>query len=329
LKIVYSFIISFLGYDYVVAQVAPIEYFNLISRADSLYNNNDYKSCANSYWLAFKVYNEGYKRPGDVYQAACSSALANLPDSSFSLLNRVASQLKYKDYEFIISDPDLVSLHNDKRWNPLIKIIFDNKNQADATLNRALVNQLDSIYKEDQDGRYKTDEIENKYGRNSKELSEQLKILHNRDSINLLLVENILKNNGWPAQNTIGDQGEQTIFLVIQHADLSTQRKYLHLLENAVKDGKENKGRLALLLDRIAMREDNLQTYGTQVITDTRSGISYVWPLKDPDNVDVRRSEMGLDPIAVYVKKWNIPWNVQKYKEDLPKLKALIKSAPR
>jgi hypothetical protein len=41
-------------------------------------------------------------------------------------------------------------------------------------------------------------------------------------------------------------------------------------------------------------------------------------PLADPDNVDKRRAEVGLTPLAEYVKHWGIKWDVDDYKKQLP-----------
>ena len=53
--------------------------------------------------------------------------------------------------------------------------------------------------------------------------------------------------------------------------------------------------------------------------------IFYVSPMIDPDNVDQRRAEVGLQPLADYVRRWNIIWDVEQYKNDLPRLENLEK----
>jgi hypothetical protein len=45
-------------------------------------------------------------------------------------------------------------------------------------------------------------------------------------------------------------------------------------------------------------------------------------PLEDPDNVDKRRAAVGLEPLADYVKSWDIEWNVEAYKKQLPAIEA-------
>ena len=82
---------------------------------------------------------------------------------------------------------------------------------------------------------------------------------------------------------------------------------------------------LALLIDRIEIREGRKQIYGSQIGTIPNTKTQYVLPLIDPDNVDKRRAEVGLGSISDYVKNWNLIWDVEKYKSDLPELEKLNK----
>jgi hypothetical protein len=66
------------------------------------------------------------------------------------------------------------------------------------------------------------------------------------------------------------------------------------------------------------------QIYGSQVSLGPQG--SYVLPLEDPDNVDKRRAAVGLPPIAEYLKHYQIQWNVEQYKKDLPSIEAKEKA---
>ena len=48
----------------------------------------------------------------------------------------------------------------------------------------------------------------------------------------------------------------------------------------------------------------------------------YVAPLVDPENVDKRRAEVGLGPLADYVGHWDLVWDVEKHKERTAKIEA-------
>ena len=154
-----------------------VEYSALVKKADSLYNAGNFKNSAFTYSAAFKA-NGWTGMSNDRYNAACSWALANNSDSAFFQLNRIATKANYVNYAHITTDPDLNSLHDDKRWKPLLEIIKQNKEKSEVNLNKSLVAELDSIYTEDQKYRLQIDEIEKKYGWESNEMKAHWKIIN-------------------------------------------------------------------------------------------------------------------------------------------------------
>ncbi|MGQ0828016.1 MAG: DUF6624 domain-containing protein [Bacteroidota bacterium] len=315
-----SFFILIVSVIFSFAQQLPEKYYHFIKQADSLYQEKDYKNSAITYSKAFKTI--GWKGiPDDRYNAACSWALANYPDSAFFQLNRIATKANYKDYYHVTTDPNLVSLHKDDRWKSLLEIVKMNKYKAEIFLNRALVDQLDTIYYGDQQYRRQLDDIEKKFfDPNSKEVKAHWTIINKNDSINLVKVKAILDKYGWLGSDVIGSQGNSTLFLVIQHSDKATQEKYLPMMREAVKNGKAANSSLALLEDRVALGQGKKQIYGSQIGMNSETQQYYVRPLEDPDNVDKRRAAVGLPPLADYVKHWQIKWDLEQYKKDLPAL---------
>ncbi len=303
----------------VFSQGLPQAYTKNVHMADSLYNAGDYLNSGKAYSKAFEA--NGWKgMSNDRYNAACAWALAGVADSAFFQLNRIAQRANYTNYGHITTDPDLKSLYNDTRWKPLLEIILQNKEKAEVNLNKPLAAKLDSIYVEDQQYRQQIGEIEKKYGWESKEMKAHWKIIQEKDSINLIKVSSILGQYGWLGADVVGEQGNTTLFLVIQHADQLTQEKYLPMMRDAVKNGKAKGSSLALLEDRVALRQGKRQIYGSQIGRDETTNLYFVSPLEDPDNVDKRRAEVGLGPLADYVSNWNIKWDVEQYKKDLPAL---------
>ncbi|MDZ7604466.1 MAG: DUF6624 domain-containing protein [Cyclobacteriaceae bacterium] len=198
-------------------------------------------------------------------------------------------------------------MHNDGRWNKVIGIVQSNKEKAEANLDKPLVAILDTIYQEDQKYRQQINGIEEKYGWESDEMKAHWKIINEKDSINLIKIKKILDERGWFGPDIIGNQGNSTLFLVIQHSDLETQEKYLPKMREAVKNGKANSSSLALLEDRVALRKGEKQIYGSQVGRDQETGEYYVLPLIDPDNVDKRRADVGLGPrVQEYISNWGM-----------------------
>lgn len=166
--------------------------------------------------------------------------------------------------------------------------------------NEKLIAILDSIYKEDQKYRNQLDEIEKEFDGESDEVKSLWKIIDEKDSLNQIIVKNILDENGWLGVDVVGEKGNATLFLVIQHSDLETQEKYLPMMRQAVKEGNAFGKDLAYLEDRVALAKGEKQIYGTQVDRDKETGEYYAPFLIDPENVDKRRAEVGLFPLEIY-----------------------------
>lgn len=295
-----------------------MEYSEHIKKAEQYYNTKDYKKSTEYYTKAFAALG-GKGTRDDRYNAACSWALAGNADSAFFQLERIATKSNYTNLSHLTVDTDLASLHKDKRWNEIVAIVKQNKDKAEEGLNKPLVAMLDTIHTEDQKYRMQIEGLVSKYGQQSEEVQDLWKIIIEKDSLNLIKVKSILDKYGWLGPDEIGMQGNQTLFLVIQHSDLAIQQKYLPMMREAVKNKKASPSALALLEDRVALGEGRRQIYGSQ-IGGNPDGTNYVSPLEDPDNVDNRRAEVGLGPLSEYVSRWNIKWDAEAYKKELPAL---------
>lgn len=284
-----------------------------VDKASEAYNAKNYRQSAEAYTKAFAV-NGDRARIDDRYNAACSWAQAGERDSAFRQLEMIGRG-RYVNYNHLMIDPDLEPLRFDPRWPAICAVIKQNKEMREEGLNHALIDELDSIFRDDQQYRLRLGIMEAKFGRGSQELKIFWQSIAEKDSVNLLKVEAILEKYGWPGPRTISQQCSQAIFLVIQHADINTQEKYLPLMRAAVKDGKVSPGSLALLEDRINLARGRKQVYGSQIGMD-KDGKYYVDDLEDPDNVDKRRAEVGLQPLSEYVKFWNLTWDVSTYKKE-------------
>jgi len=188
---------------------------------------------------------------------------------------------------------------------------------------------LDSIHTEDQKHRGEIESIQQEFGWDSPQMGSHWKLIQQTDSSNLTIVEQIIEKHGWLSTEEIGSTANSTLFLVIQHSNQETQEKYLPMMRQAVRDGKANSRSLALLEDRVGLGKGELQVYGSQIGTDQETGEMYVLPLVDPENVNERRSQVGLGPIEDYISHWDLEWNVEEYNKKLPKWIEKLKSESR
>lgn len=194
------------------------------------------------------------------------------------------------------------------------------------SLDKSIMAQLDTIHQEDQTYRLQLAEI---LAKSVREDSDNIKIItlseiiNEKDSINLLKIERILNEYGWLGADVVGEDGNKTLFLVIQHSDLETQLRYLPMMREAVKLGNANGKDFALLEDKIAVKQGKRQIYGSQIFKNYDTGESYVYPLIEPEKVNERRAEVGLEPIEDYVKKAiGMTWDVEKHKERTKRIES-------
>jgi len=121
------------------SQTKTPEYEILILQADSLYQVKEYKKSAYAFSDAFKATDSRITK-NRRYNAACSWALANVPDSAFFYLNYIAIKMNYTDYGHIKGDPDFKSLYSDKRWQSIIELVKANKDKAYSNIDFVHVN---------------------------------------------------------------------------------------------------------------------------------------------------------------------------------------------
>ena len=297
------------------------EYSKLISEANKLYETKDYKMSTDLYDKAFKIES---KNPSHLYNGACVSSLAGNTKKAFKWLN-LSIEKGWTNLKHLNSDTDLENLHSKKEWRKTVEKLEKKLELIEANYDKSLQAELLAILDEDQKYRKQIHETLKKFSDDSKEMQDLWKITLHNDSINLLKVKKILDEKGWVGKDIVGAQANSALFLVIQHSDLETQKNYLPMMKEAVIKGNANASSLALLIDRIEMREGRKQIYGSQIGTNPNTKTQYVLPLIDPDNVDKRRAEVGLGSISDYVKNWNLIWDVEKYKSELPELEKLAK----
>jgi hypothetical protein len=189
--------------------------------------------------------------------------------------------------------------------------------------------ELDQILFLDQKYRREADSTKAIPGEEFYRVDSVYKLARQADSMNLIRVARILDSIGFPDHDEMGPNGHDALFLVIQHADLNTQEKYLPMIREAAKKDLLPQSCLALLEDRVLLREGKKQIYGSQIGYDEKKKVYYILPLEDPDSVDSRRFKVHLQPISAYAMRFQIIWNAEKYKKDLPYYEKLGKNGSK
>jgi len=83
-------------------------------------------------------------------------------------------------------------------------------------------------------------------------------------------------------------------------------------MRQAVKEGQLAPRFLVRTEDRVATEQSKLQIYGGQMKYYPETKSFNVWPVLDPKNIDKRRAEIGLEPIAEFLKnRFDFEWNLE------------------
>ena len=122
------------------------------------------------------------------------------------------------------------------------------------------------------------------------------------DSANTARMKEIVRQYGWPGPELVGVDGTEAAFLLVQHAEHEFQKQMLPLVERAYREKKLQGQDYALLLDRVLVAEGKPQVYGTQAkrFDQWKDKEPVFDPIEDEANVDKRRAEVGLFPMAEY-----------------------------
>lgn len=292
-------------------------YQSLVSKAYSLYHLKEYSRSVKCFRKAFKIECSNYL---DQYSAACAASAAGEEDDALIWLRRAINS-EGIGIAHTLRQEDFSTLHNSTIYKGLIEKLERKIDSSDVKYDLSLKTELNEIYNEDQEIRKSY--IEAEKAEKWADKDSLAKVMQRVDSVNVAKVCGILDAKGWVGKSIVGDKGNMALFLIIQHSDLLTQQRYLPMAKRAAKVKNAHGGNLAYLEDRVALGEGRSQIYGSQVGTDPVTLKFYVRPLIDPDNVDKRRKEVGLDSLKEYLKYYDIMWDVEVYKKDLPKLMKL------
>lgn len=301
------------------------DYYAFISRAETEYRGKSYSEASELYKKAFDGNGSAGFR-NDKYNAACCSSLNGNFDECYRLLSEIidgANIIKaWNDpvefYEMLIKDRDLDNFRKDSRWNQVKSRAEKLKDTFIKGLNRELLTRLNKLRDDDQKFRSRIYSVRKKHGVLSAEYKELIRNMDENDEILFNEFEKIVEQYGWPGPETVGYKGNQALFLVLQHADLKRQERYLPVLMRAVKEGRALPKDLAYLEDRIAVRKNKKQIYGSQIYYCKSSGKYLVRPLIRPEEVDKRRLKSGMASMKKYLAdSFKTEWSVSTYRNDL------------
>lgn len=300
-------ILSISFFCFVLVSLNAQTYEDLVSKGNTLYSEGQFQASADAYAQAFELKAGGAL---EYYNAACSAALAGDSERSIEFLKKAAGK-GYANLSHIKRDSDLHTLAGSPGWEEVLEMVKKNKEESEKGMDIALKEQLEFIFVRDQTLRQLYEHAEELFGRESDEMQYFWGLVAREDSTNEAEVEAIIQERGWVGKSLVGGKANMALWLVIQHAPLETQEKYLPLMRESAMKGESSGAHLAMLEDRIRMRNEEPQIYGSQITIDPATGQNMFYEILEPEYVNQRRREVGLGPIEDYARRFGLEWTIE------------------
>ncbi len=172
----------------------------------------------------------------------------------------------------------------------------------------SLKTELEIIFKKDQAFRRIYIEAENILGKDSFEMEYFWEVVEAQDKVLEKSVTSIIDKYGWLGISQVGRLANTAEWGVLQHGTVASKEKYAPLLKASVLKNESQATHYARLIDRMLINSNRPQLYGTQINYD--AAVPAFYEIKDPELIDKRRKELGLNSIQEFAKSRNLEWTI-------------------
>lgn len=177
--------------------------------------------------------------------------------------------------------------------------------QVDApqsvTLNTTLSKELLALKESDQ-RRVRVDVANNK---KADDLFQGLKETRNKNAVALC---QMLKTYGWPSTGLVGAEGVEAAFFLLKNSSFELQMDLLPVVIAAINKGALPRAEFPGYFDLLRLKAGLKQVFGTQATLANRFLVLY--PIEAEAQVDARRKEFGLGPLAQYLRALEVTYQL-------------------
>lgn len=212
-------------------------------------------------------------------------------------------------YFFLIFSIGIFSCVEKERYNPELKVELASILEKDQGYRELFSGNIAENRKKELLQKLNISETE--FVENERELFQK------NDSLNLLLIDKIIKKHGYPGKSMVGEPENEAAWFVIQHSDKIEE--YFPVIVKAGNDGELDAVKVVMMKDRLLMDSGKEQLFGSQgkaislvwPPTKQEDVKRIIWPIKNPKKVNVLRQEIGFKyTVEQYAKSINIEYEV-------------------
>ncbi|WP_276090419.1 DUF6624 domain-containing protein [Pedobacter sp. JY14-1] len=277
----------------------------LIAKAGLLHLQKNYKSAIANYEQAFKI-----KAPDALtaYKVAGMYSLDSNANKAFQYL-QLSIENGWTEADWLSLDPyfDFIRNAYPEKW----KLIKDSASSAESSYVKTL--QLSALRREinlmtlnDQKLRYQKIQAKSDSARETID-----RHIMKSDFSNMSRVKEIIKQYGWLKISQIGKDGQNNLWLIVQHADQDVlfQQTALKAMEKLKETKEINMENYAFLYDRVQCNLNYKQLYGTQVEWSGNGTASAFRTILKEYLADKRRQKIGLQPLKIYALTYGFDYH--------------------
>ena len=167
---------------------------------------------------------------------------------------------------------------------------------------RSIQQEITRLWQEDQAGRFAFLQLRTEDTSSAEFWAQRLSVANSRsnDERSKRYLESILADFDWIDRRRFGRSVSDHAWILVQHADAypEFQAEALERMQPYVENGGVRPKHFAYLYDRVAVNTGRKQRYGTQPTWECEEdGSMQLKPLEDPESVNARRKDMGLNSV--------------------------------
>ncbi|WP_461787759.1 DUF6624 domain-containing protein [Pedobacter sp.] len=280
-------------------------YQTLIAKASLLHLQKNYKNAIPYYEEAFQL-----QKPDALtaYKAAGMYSLDSNAHKAFQYL-QLSIETGWTEADWLSFDPYFDYLRNvyPEKWKHITEEALLAESQYEKRLQLPIIRkEINLMTLNDQKLRYQ--KIQTKNDSIRKSINKQIR---ESDWSNMNRAKEIIKQYGWLKISQIGKDGQNNLWLIVQHADQDvlfqqTALKAMQKLQGTNEISMEN---FAFLYDRVQCNLNYKQLYGTQVEWTNNGKASGFRPIVKEYLTDELRQKIGLQPLKIYALTYGFAYH--------------------
>lgn len=171
------------------------------------------------------------------------------------------------------------------------------RDRLESIYDTVFYSRIEALFQADQEARHLL--------KSDMDQASAWRIIHEVDSANLIALEQLIAERGFPTLSKLGYKCCDHAALIAQHSPPEYLHWFLEQAQVAADSGDFIRSWIAYMTDRDLDHQNKPQLYGTQGLT--RDGLTGMYLIKDIEHLNERRRSMDLEPIEDYLPHMDMP----------------------